>query len=265
MSERNTTPPPSSNRTCRFPASGSYAGICRRRARSDTHGGRLTVKLQSQRGNTLRHPFHERPRVRSGILIQAGFPSSYQSTPASRPLRSTVVTRFPATMSLSDSRTEPACGYAFPHTVGGSPTAWPGLPGSSTDLSTRAVPYHPGEPDDCTYPLLHRRLQASSIPEEWPLPACVTRPNRVRLRYGSRVRRTRLRARNYSQHALDWLPVEWVTVRVNTSQFTRSARLGLAHRTHTEEKHTFPGLICPRSPASSSGRVRLRFDLALGN
>ena len=138
-------------------------------------------------------------------------------------------------MSLSDSRTEPVHGYAFPHTVGGSPTTWPGLPGSSTDLSTRAVPYHPGEPDDCTYPLLHRRLQASSFPEEWPLPACVTRPKRVRLRYGSRVRRTRLHVCNYSQHALVWLPVEWVTLRVNTSQFTRSARLSLAHRNHTEK------------------------------
>lgn len=38
-----------------------------------------------------------------------------------------------------------------------------GLPGSSTDLSTRAAPSHPEEPDDCFCPLLHRRFQASSF------------------------------------------------------------------------------------------------------
>jgi len=153
---------------------------------------------------------------------------------ASRPLRSTVVTRFHATMSLSDSRTQPVCGYVFPHPVGGSPTTGPGLPGSVTDLSTRAVPYHPGEPDECTYPLLHRRLQASSIPAEWPLPVCVTRPKQVRLRYGSRVRRTRLRITNCSAPALDWLPAERVIRRMNSFQFIRSARLGLAHQSATK-------------------------------
>ena len=149
---------------------------------------------------------------------------------ASRPLRSTVVTRFHATMSLSDSRTQPVCGYVFPHPVGGSPTTGPGLPGSVTDLSTRAVPSHPGKPDDCIHPLLHRRWQASSSLADWPLPSCVTRPNRVRLRYGSRVRRTRLRVCNYSQPALDWLPAERVIRRMNSFQFIRSARLGLAHQ-----------------------------------
>jgi len=44
---------------------------------------------------------------------QAGFPSSYSSTLAFRPLRSTVVTRFIATTGLSDSRTESAGGYFF--------------------------------------------------------------------------------------------------------------------------------------------------------
>ena len=57
----------------------------------------------------------------------------------------------------------------------------------------------------------------------------VTRPNRVRLRYGSHVRRTRLRAADCSDNALVWLPVERVIHRVNSFQFTRSARLGLAH------------------------------------
>src|SRR6266540_616531 len=44
-----------------------------------------------------------------------------------------------------------------------------GLPGSFTDLSTRAAPSHPDEPDDCLCPLLHRRSQASSTSVDWPL------------------------------------------------------------------------------------------------
>jgi len=44
-----------------------------------------------------------------------------------------------------------------------------GLPGSSTDLSTRAVPFHPGEPDECIHPLLLRRWQASASWADWPL------------------------------------------------------------------------------------------------
>lgn len=191
---------------------------------------RFTVKLQSQRGNTLRQPVTERPIFRSGTLIQAGFPSSYSSTLAFRPLRLAVVTRLNATMSLSDSRTQPVRGYVFPPTVGGSPTTGPGLPGSLTDLSTRAVPFHPGKPDECMHPLLLRRWQALASLADWPLPISVTRPKWVRLRYGSRVRRTRLRTADCSAPALDWLPAERAIYRMNTSQFTRSARLSLAHR-----------------------------------
>jgi hypothetical protein len=81
-----------------------------------------------------------------------------------------------------------------------SPRAWaalpatpPGLPGSSTDLSPCAVPNHPGEPDGCSLPLLPRRWQASSRMADWPLSLYITRPNRVHLCYGSRVRLARLR------------------------------------------------------------------------
>ena len=232
------TPPPSSNRTCRFPASGSHASIHRNSAMPQhvhietklrlLH--RFTIKLQSQRGNALRQPVTEHPILRSGILIQAGFPSSYSSTLAFRPLRSTVITRFRATMSLSDSRHESTRGYFFPLAVDGLPTTQPGLPGSLTDLSTRAVPYYPGKSDECTRPLLLRRWQASASSAEWPPPISVTRPKWVRFRYGSRVRRTRLRTTDYSAPALDWLHVERAIYMINTSQFTRSARLGLAHQ-----------------------------------
>ena len=125
--------------------------------RNDRHS--FTITLQSQRRNALGQ---HRPRIRSGIFIQAGFPSSYSSTLAFRPLRSTVVTRFLATMSLSDSRSQPRYGYVFPHPVGGSPTTEPGLPGSLTDLSTRAVPYHPGRSAGCSCLLLPQRSALAS-------------------------------------------------------------------------------------------------------
>jgi hypothetical protein len=116
-----------------------------------------------------------------------------------RSLCSTVVTRFSATMDLSDSRQEPAPSYLFPVAV----CAPVGLPGSSTDLSTRAAPSHPEQPGDCLYPLLHRRFQASSSSADWPLLTCVTRPIRVRFyNCGSRVRLTRLRQQNYSRPRL---------------------------------------------------------------
>jgi hypothetical protein len=49
------------------------------------------------------------------------------------------------------------------------PTTPPGLPGSSTDLSPRAVPFHPGKSHRCFCPLLHGECQASSHLEDWPL------------------------------------------------------------------------------------------------
>jgi len=44
----------------------------------------------------------------------------------------------------------------------------PGLPGSSTDLSPRAVPLHPGKSRGCVRSLLHHGCQASSHLEDWP-------------------------------------------------------------------------------------------------
>jgi len=107
-------------------------------------------------------------------------------------------------MGLSDSLQGPTAAYLFPTAV----SAPAGLPGSSTDLSTRAAPSHPEESGDCFCPLLHRRSQASSTWVDWPLLLyCVTRPKRVRLRCGSRVRLARLRQRCYHRpRLLGYLP-----------------------------------------------------------
>jgi hypothetical protein len=58
----------------------------------------------------------------------------------------------------------------------------------------------------------------------------LTRPNQVRLRYGSRVRLARLRVTDYSVPTLARLPCERVIAWVSSFQLTRQARLGLAHR-----------------------------------
>jgi hypothetical protein len=71
-----------------------------------------------------------------------------------QPLRSTVITRFPATMGCPTPAKKNLAG----------------IPGSSAYLSSRAAPTHPGEPDGCIHPLLHHRWQASSASTDWPLP-----------------------------------------------------------------------------------------------
>jgi len=80
---------------------------------------------------------------------------------ASRPLRSTIITRFFATMGRSDSRRDHPTVIYSRRTL--AHAASPGLPGSSTDLSSRAVSYHPGRSDGCSYPLLPHRCQASPL------------------------------------------------------------------------------------------------------
>jgi hypothetical protein len=58
---------------------------------------------------------------RIGTFVQAEFPSSYPNLSAFRPLRSTVVTRFSATMGRSDSRPGPPPGLFVP------PARWTAL------------------------------------------------------------------------------------------------------------------------------------------
>ena len=96
-------------------------------------------------------------------------------------------------------------------------SAGPPIPlrAGSTDLSPCAVPNHPGEPGGCSLPLLPRRCQASSSRKagaDWPLPLYITGPNRVHLRYGSRVRLARLRPTDCSaSRSLGYLLNEQLT------------------------------------------------------
>jgi hypothetical protein len=55
-----------------------------------------------------------------------------------------------------------------------------GLPGSSTDLSPRAAPNHPGESGQVRALCFPCQCQASSAWGDWPLSPLLTRPNRFR-------------------------------------------------------------------------------------
>jgi hypothetical protein len=168
------------------------------------------VELLSQTREFFRQPGFERcgqlrPRfslqlqfLRSGLFIQAAL-SSHSSTLMLRPLRSTVVTRFLATVGRSDSRPGPLPGVMFsPEALVASPTSPPGLPGSSTDLSSRAVPYHPEGPAAALAPYFAASIRLHPRGRTGHLQVPLTRPNWVRLRYGSRVRLARLRRTNCS-------------------------------------------------------------------
>lgn len=69
--------------------------------------------------------------------------------------------------------------------------------------------------------------------EGWSRSTCVTRPNRVHLRYGSHVRSAGLRLHRLLRAPPALLPAERAINRVSTLQDTRSARLVLALQTHT--------------------------------
>jgi hypothetical protein len=116
----------------------------------------------------------------------------------------------------------------------------PGLPepalsnakGSSTDLSPRAVPFHPGKSRGCSRSLLHHGRQASSTSGDWPLS----------LRANGPIGFTCVTARGFAFQGFGggitptsaWSAIcRMSNYRVSSFQLTRSARLVLAHRDST--------------------------------
>jgi len=151
-------------------------------------------------------------------------------------------------MGLSDSLPgRPAVMYSHGALVA-SASARQGLPGSSADLSTRAVPNHPGRSDGCIRLLLrHRSCLASSKSGGLATFVFLSRPNRVHLRYGSRVRLASPPA-PLLELAPARLRVEQAIYTMNSFQFIRSTRLLLAYptnRTEGEATSTHRGL-CDR-------------------
>jgi len=107
-----------------------------------------------------------------------------------------------------------------------------GLPGSSADLFTRAVPNHPGRSASLHMPVASRSVcLASSKSGGLATFVFLSRPNRVHLRYGSRVRLTSPPA-PLLELALTRLRAEQAIYTVNSFHFTRSTRLILAYPTN---------------------------------
>ena len=107
---------------------------------------------------------------RSGTRVQADLLTSDENVNSAGALRSTGLPRFVATTAPSDSRLGRIYGYGFPpfvdlepHPDSRPPSRVSQVP--RVDLSTPAVPYHPGEPTRCTCSLLHGRCQVSPYPE----------------------------------------------------------------------------------------------------
>jgi len=129
-------PPPSSNRTCGFPASGFHVNSCRQ----VVHGLRHSLNRTAQPGSQKRAVPQPLGRgFRKGTRVQAELLPSYPNMLTFRPLRSTVVTRFPATMGLSDSRPEPLPGLWIP------PGRWrsPPPPRRASQVPRRICPRAP--------------------------------------------------------------------------------------------------------------------------
>jgi hypothetical protein len=154
-------PPPSSNRTGGFPASGFHVNSRHKVVHEEYDSLNLAAQPASQEKTV--------PDLAVSSSVGGLAPKRH-----SLPLTQTCLRSDPfAPRSLPASLLLWACptpkrsrcqGYVFPQCVAGISAATPpGLPGSSADLSPRAVPSHPGKPSDCSCPLLHRWQQASSL------------------------------------------------------------------------------------------------------
>src|SRR5712692_1889979 len=182
---------------------------------------------------------------RSRTWVQSGLSSSYSSVFPAWPLRSTVVTRFSATMGLSDSRPGPPLGYVFPRAVGvGCPP--PPCRVSQVPRLFYSCALSPTTPEGpagaCS--LLPHRYQASSSLADWPPSLCVTRPNRVRLRYGSQVCFPGFHQTDCSTSLRFSYMHERAIYMVKSFQFTRSARLSLVHQRRKENKERSSLRLC---------------------
>ena len=177
----------------------------------------------------LRHFFRSR-------IFQSGHLLSYINTSSVGSLGSTVISRFFATMNPSDSqRSRVTVIYSHHPLAAIPPPRWasrvlrlifpralsPTTPGGPMAAYTRFFTIGGG-------------LHHSSAGR--PLSSCVTRPNRVHLRYGSRVRSAGLRPFGLLRRPPAPLPAERTINRVTSFQVTRSARLGLAHQSRKGRK-----------------------------
>ena len=116
--------------------------------------------------------------------------------------------RFITTTGFSDSRALPPARLLIPSKACRLSRHRGGPPKFLTVLSARAVSFYPGELCRCFQSLLPGKYWLHHLRQAGHSQFCVTRLNRVRLRYSSRVRLPRLRRRNYSRAPLGRLHVQ---------------------------------------------------------
>src|SRR5579871_3259253 len=179
------------------------------------------------------------PRLRSRFSVVGSVRSKRFSLPLADtriwqgPFAPRTLLRFVATMNPADSRPEAVQRLSLP--AGRCvlalrlDTPSVGSPRFPAGLSTRAAPYHPGESDRCTCPLLPCRWQASPQSGRLATLTCVTRPKRVQslrlMPSPHEAPHPRLLRRTLAR-----LHVEWATYMASSFQLARPARLRLAHQ-----------------------------------
>jgi hypothetical protein len=173
-------------------------------------------------------------------FFQSVFLPSYINVPSAGSLGSIP---FPGLLSYYEPLrlpTRPPAGYLFPTDV--DTTVSPGRVSQvPRPIFPRALsPITPGGPMAAYAHFFTTGFGLHHDPEGWSRSTCVTRPNRVHLRYGSRVRSAGLRLHRLLRAPPTPLPAERAICRVPTLQGTRSARLILARQTHTDSHGLFP-------------------------
>ena len=113
--------------------------------------------------------------------------------------------------------------------------ALPGLPGSSTDLFLRAVPNHPERSGECLL-IASPPISGFILSGGLATFTSVTRPNRVRLRYGSQVCFPGFHQPDCSDPLRFGYMHERAIYMVNSFQFTRLARLSLVYQTTQNDR-----------------------------
>src|SRR6202142_225375 len=160
---------------------------------------RLLMQLLSQQREFLRPPpgawrAVEVRLFRSGFSQAALLSSYFRSSPV-RPLGSLRITGVPRYYGPLRSPARAARGYVFPLAVAARCRAapWPGLPGSSADLSLRAASLSPREVRRLPLPIASSPMSGFIPIRRTVHFHGVTRPKRVCLRCGSQVRLSGLR------------------------------------------------------------------------
>ena len=129
-----------------------------------------------------------------------------------------------------------------------------GLPGSSADLSTRAVPFHPEEPDDCSARCYTAGSSLHHSLADWPLLLSVTRPKTGSLALRLACSPCKASAAELLPLTLARLLVKRAIYKISSFQNIRSARLVLALQ-KTQKRIWIQGASFETRPSKSSETV----------